>query len=37
MRGGSFLAVLLIVIGIVLIVAGSRGRAPQLIELLRHK
>lgn len=37
MRGGSFLAVLLIVIGIVMLIAGIKGRAPQLIELLRKK
>ena len=35
MSGGSFLAVLLIVIGIILLIAGARGRAKQLIEGLK--
>lgn len=37
MSGGSFLAVLLIVIGLVMMIAGTRGRSSQLMQLLRQK
>ncbi len=34
MRGSMFLAVFLILVGVILIVAAFRGRAPQLIEAI---
>ncbi len=37
MRGSSFLAVLLILVGIVMMIAGTRARAAQLIQLLKVK